>query len=42
MVLFFWLLGFIFRFGGFLIHMLLIVAVLVFIVNVITGRKNKG
>lgn len=40
-VLFFWLLGFIFRFGGALIHMLLIVAALVFIVDVITGKKNK-
>lgn len=40
-VLFFWLLGFIFRIGGGLIHLLLIVAAVVFIVDVITGRKNK-
>lgn len=34
-----WLLGFIGHFGGALIHLLLVVAVVVLIVNLISGRR---
>ncbi|MFU0825511.1 lmo0937 family membrane protein [Clostridium sp.] len=39
-VVFFWLLGLIFRIGGRLIHLLLIVAAVVFIFDAITGRRK--
>lgn len=34
-----WLLGFIGQIGGGLIHLLLVIALVVFIYNMITGRK---
>jgi 4-hydroxybenzoate polyprenyltransferase len=39
-VVFFWLLGLIFRIGGRFIHLLLIVAAVVFIFDAITGRRK--
>ncbi|KYH29530.1 MULTISPECIES: lmo0937 family membrane protein [Clostridium] len=39
-VVFFWLLGLIFRIGGRIIHLLLIIAAIVFIFDAITGRKT--
>lgn len=39
-VVFFWLLGFIFRVGGGLVHILLVVAAIVFIIDYITGRNK--
>ncbi|MFZ7121877.1 MAG: lmo0937 family membrane protein [Eubacteriaceae bacterium] len=42
-VVFFWLIGIIFRIGGELIHFLLIVAAVVFLFDFITGtRKAKN
>jgi Family of unknown function (DUF5670) len=35
-----WLLGFATHVGGGLIHLLLVVAVIVFIVNLLTGRRT--
>jgi hypothetical protein len=35
-----WLLGLIFSFGGSLIHLLLIVALIILIYNLITGRRG--
>ena len=35
-----WLLGFLLHFGGGLIHLLLVIAVIVLIVNLITGRRT--
>ncbi|MDF2594664.1 MAG: hypothetical protein K0R69_1005 [Clostridia bacterium] len=40
-VVFFWLMGFLFRVGGGLIHILLIVAAVVFIIDLLVGRKNR-
>jgi hypothetical protein len=37
-----WLLGFIGHIGGSLIHLLLVVALIVFIYNMITGRRGGG
>ena len=37
-----WLLGLIGNVGGGLIHILLVVAVIVFIYNMITGRRRGG
>lgn len=34
-----WLLGLVFRVGGALIHVLLVIAVVVFLFNLITGRR---
>ncbi len=34
----FWLLGFLLHFGGGLIHLLLVIAVILVVVNVVTGR----
>jgi Family of unknown function (DUF5670) len=34
-----WLLGFIIHFGGSLIHLLLIIAVILIIINLVTGRR---
>lgn len=39
-VVFFWILGFIFRIGGALIHLLLVVAVIVFLYDLIFGRRR--
>jgi len=38
-VVFFWVLGLIFRIGGGMIHILLVIAVIVFIVDLIVGRR---
>ncbi len=35
-----WLLGFGFHIGGSVIHFLLVIAVVVFVVNVLTGRRT--
>jgi hypothetical protein len=37
-VIFFWVLGLIFRIGGGMIHLLLVVAAIVFIVDLLMGR----
>jgi len=34
-----WVLGLVFRIGGALIHVLLVIAVVVFLFNLITGRR---
>lgn len=34
-----WLLGFIIHFGGGLIHLLLVIAVILVIINLVTGRR---
>lgn len=39
-VVFFWILGLIFRIGGSMIHLLLVVAAIIFIYDFITGRKR--
>jgi len=36
-----WLLGLLAKIGGGLIHLLLVAAVIVFIYNLIAGRKNR-
>jgi hypothetical protein len=36
-----WLLGFALHFGGGLIHLLLVVAVLVFLYEIISGRRQR-
>jgi hypothetical protein len=41
-VVFFWALGLIFRIGGSMIHLLLVVAAIVFIVDMIFGRKRTS
>ena len=40
-IVFIWLLGFIFKIGGDLIHTLLIIAAIIFIFDAITGRRNR-
>ncbi|HME82530.1 MAG TPA: lmo0937 family membrane protein [Candidatus Eremiobacteraceae bacterium] len=35
-----WLLGFLLHFGGGLIHLLLVIAVIVLIINLVSGRKT--
>ncbi|NLP29221.1 MAG: lmo0937 family membrane protein [Clostridia bacterium] len=40
-VVFFWLLGLLFRIGGSLINILLVVAAVIFIVDVIFGRDRS-
>lgn len=40
-VVFFWLLGLLFRIGGSLINILLVVAAVIFIVDVIFGRNKS-
>ena len=37
-----WLLGFSMQVGGGLIHALLVIAVVVFLVNLLTGRRSLG
>jgi predicted membrane metal-binding protein len=39
-VVFFWLIGLLFKVGGGLIHILLVVAAIVFLVDFIKGRVN--
>lgn len=39
-VVFFWILGLIFKFGGFMIHWLLIIAAIVFIIDYFNKRKK--
>ena len=34
-----WLLGFLLHFGGALIHLLLVIALIVFVINLVTGRR---
>lgn len=36
-----WLLGFVLHIGGSLIHILLVVAVVVFLFDLITGKRNR-
>ncbi|MBU5485286.1 hypothetical protein KQI86_13160 [Clostridium sp. MSJ-11] len=40
-VVLFWLIGLIFRIGGNLINLLLLIAALIFIVDVLFGRKKE-
>lgn len=39
-VVFFWALGLIFRIGGSMIHILLLIAAVVFIVDMISGKRR--
>ncbi|MBU3158547.1 lmo0937 family membrane protein [Clostridium frigoris] len=39
-IVFFWALGLIFKIGGGMIHILLVIAVIVFILDMISGRKK--
>ena len=36
----FWLLGFSFHLGGGLIHILLVIAVIVLVINLVSGRRS--
>jgi Family of unknown function (DUF5670) len=36
-----WLIGFVVHFGGGLIHLLLVIAVVLFVVNLLTGRGAR-
>ena len=40
LLLLFWMLGFAFHVAGGLIHILLVIAVVMFLVNLITGRRT--
>jgi hypothetical protein len=40
LLLLFWVLGFAFHVAGGIIHVLLVIAVVVFLVNLITGRRT--
>jgi len=40
LLLLFWVLGFAFHVAGGLIHVLLVIALVLFLVNVITGRRT--
>jgi hypothetical protein len=40
LLLLFWLLGFAFHIAGGLIHVLLVIAVVLFLVNIISGRRT--
>ena len=40
LLLLFWLLGFAFNVAGGIIHVLLVIAVVMFLVNVISGRRT--
>ncbi|WP_161879506.1 lmo0937 family membrane protein [Alkalibacterium sp. MB6] len=37
----FWILGLVFEIGGGIIHILLVIALIVFIFNMITGRRGR-
>jgi hypothetical protein len=39
-ILVLWLLGFSFHFGGGLIHLLLVIALIVLVYNLVTGRRS--
>ena len=39
-VVFFWVLGLIFKIGGSMIHLLLVIAAIVFIIDMIFGRRR--
>ena len=39
-VVFFWVLGLIFRIGGSMIHLLLILAAIVFIIDMVTRKRS--
>lgn len=41
LLILFWVLGLVFEIGGALINVLLVIALIVFIFNMITGRKRK-
>jgi len=41
-LLVFWLLGFSVQVGGGLIHALLVIAVVVFLINLLSGRRSSG
>lgn len=41
-VVFFWLLGLLFKVGGNLIHLLLVVAAIIFIFDAILGRRKDS
>ena len=41
-LLVFWLLGFSMQVGGGLIHALLVIAVVVFLINLLSGRRSSG
>jgi hypothetical protein len=36
-----WLIGFVVHFGGGLVHLLLVIAVVLFVVNLLTGRGAR-
>ncbi len=40
-IVFFWLLGFILRIGGGMIHLLIVVAVIVFLIDFFTGKRRQ-
>ena len=39
-VVFFWVLGLIFRIGGGMIHLLLVIAAIVFIIDMVIGKRR--
>ena len=41
LLLLFWALGFAFHIAGGLIHILLVVAVVMFLVNIVSGRRTR-
>lgn len=41
LLILFWILGLVFEIGGALINVLLVIALIVFIFNMISGRKRK-
>lgn len=41
LLLLFWVLGLVFEIAGGLVHILLVIALIVFIFNMITGRKKR-
>ena len=40
-VVFFWFLGFIFKIGGGMIHLLLVIAAIVFILDMLSGKRRS-
>ena len=42
LVVLFWLLGFIFQVGGGLIHTLLLIAGIIFVIDLLTGTRGRG
>lgn len=41
LLIIFWIIGIILHIGGWLIHLLLVIAVAVFVVNLLTGRRVR-